>query len=598
VNRKTDLPDARTSGQIAGYRLDGCIAQSDTATVYLARDERLDRQVALKVLAPELAAEAAFRTRLLRESRAAAAVGHPHIIPVYEDGDAGGTLYVAMRYVEGGDTRAMLSRLGQLPLDAAWNIIAQVGSALDAAHTHGLIHRDVKPANILVEASIGSDDSQAAGGYTYLADFGMGTDTAMAEVITAARSTGTFDYVAPEQIEGRALDGRTDLYALACTGFELLCGTPLFGRDESLTVMYAQLYVPPPSARAWRRELPVAVDRVLATALAKNPADRYATCGQFAAELFEALGLAGGPASPARSRPPDQAGPDQAGPDQAGPDQAGPDQAAPTMAREGQEPRPDQDGPDQKSGPVSSGPSLGTRPGGSLSSPEQPPAGSDRSEPADVPPAPHRPSRRSGAVKLIIAGAVAAVAAAVITSVVAPKRSASDAPAVSRPAATSAPSTTPSPTLVPPPSASGQAAAVDHLLDSSAATRKALHGAVNDVYNCTNLASAASQIQNAVNQRATEYRQASALSASALANGTAVKSDLIAALRASLDADKDYLTWAHQQMSGCTPAARATAFSAASSADELANTAKQAFVQVWNPVAAKYGVQQKSASSI
>ena len=191
-----------------------------------------------------------------------------------------------------------------------------MASALDAAHAHGVIHRDVKPANMLLDASseVGGRTPDWAGGrgsdYVYLSDFGMRRDWSPGDIMTAARLGGTLDYVAPEQIEGRALDGRADLYSLACAGFELLCGTPPFGQDQGLTVMYAQLYAPPPTATARRPDLPAAVDVVLATALAKNPADRYATCGQFAEELRTALGLVpGGSDNPARLRSQGHAGP-------------------------------------------------------------------------------------------------------------------------------------------------------------------------------------------------------------------------------------------------------------------------------------------------
>src|SRR5271156_3605903 len=201
------------SGRIAGYRLGRAIGRSDLATVYLARDERLDRQVAVKVLAPERAGQAIFLTRWLRESRVAAELGHPNILPVYQAGEADGFWYAAMRYVPGGDIRSLLSRAGPLRPAMAWTILAQAASALDAAHARGLVHRDVKPANMLLEAS-----------HVYLADFGIGAD----------KSAGPFDYVAPEQIEGRPLNGRSDLYSLACVGFELLSGTPLFGHDQHL----------------------------------------------------------------------------------------------------------------------------------------------------------------------------------------------------------------------------------------------------------------------------------------------------------------------------------------------------------------------------
>jgi serine/threonine protein kinase len=147
------LPESGMTGQIADYRLDALIGQGAMAAVYLAWDKRHHRKVALKVIAPELASDTAFRARFLRESQAAAAVDHPHIIPVYEAGDASGTLYVAMRYVEGGDVRSLLNRVVPFPPGRAWAIIAQVASALDAAHAHGLVHRDVRPASMLLDAS-------------------------------------------------------------------------------------------------------------------------------------------------------------------------------------------------------------------------------------------------------------------------------------------------------------------------------------------------------------------------------------------------------------------------------------------------------------
>ena len=311
MSRGTDpvLPGSKMPGEIAGYRLEGHIGEGDMAVVRLAHDERLDRKVAVKILAPELARDAAFRARLIHQVRAAAEIDHPHILPVYEAGDASGIVYVVMRYVQGGDARSLLSPPGPLPFALAWKVVAQVASALDTAHAHGVIHRNVKPTNMLFDASseVGGRTPDWAGGHrfdhVYLSDFGMSRDWSPDEIITAVRSAGTLDYIAPEQIEGRAVDGRADLYSLACAGFELLCGTAPFGQDQGLTVMYAQLYAPPPSATARRPDLPAAVDVVLATALAKNPADRYATCGQFAEELRTALGLVPGESdNPARLR--------------------------------------------------------------------------------------------------------------------------------------------------------------------------------------------------------------------------------------------------------------------------------------------------------
>ena len=281
------LPAAGLPGTVAGYRLDGYVGQGSRAVVYLAQDERLQRRVALKVMTPELARDTGFRTRMISESRTAAALGHPHIVPVFEADEADGILYAAMRYVTGGDGRSLLSRHGPLPLGYAWRIIAQIASALDAAHAHGLIHRDVRPANILLDGDDAGD--RAAGGHAYLSDFGMSQAFPPGQVIAADQAAGILDYLAPEQIEGRDLDGRADQYSLACTGFELLCGTPPFGPDQGQTLMYAQIYADPPAASARRAGIPAAVDSVLATALAKDPADRYPSCGRFAEELRAAL---------------------------------------------------------------------------------------------------------------------------------------------------------------------------------------------------------------------------------------------------------------------------------------------------------------------
>ena len=593
MSRGTDpvLPGSGMPGKIAGYRLEGYIGEGDMAVVRLAHDERLDRKVAVKILSPELARDTAFRARLLHQVRAAAEIDHPHILPVYGAGDASGIVYVVMRYVQGGDARSLLSPLGPLAFARAWKIIAQVASALDTAHAHGVIHRNVKPANMLFDASseVGGRTGDWADGHrfdhVYLSDFGMRRDWSPDEIITAARSGGTLDYVAPEQIEGRALDGRADLYSLACTGFELLCGTAPFGQDQGLTAMYAQLYAPPPLATTLRPDLPAAVDVVLATALAKNPADRYATCGQFAEELRTALGLVPGESdNPARPRPQGHDRP----------------VAEIRLASGDKRPARQQDfehEPTQTRTPVQPGP------GQPASREDQPAAGLSQVSRDSIggpgAPYPRQPRRRPGVIRLTLAVVIAAIAAAVAIGIAVSGRSTTGAPAVSShaasspvlsPAATSAPSSSSASTL-----ASRQAAAVNNLLSSSAATLKALQGAVGEVFHCTNLSSAVGQIQNVVNQRSREYNQASALSTSALANGAAVKSDLIAALRDSLDADQDFLTWAQQQVHpGCTPAAQSSAYNAAYNASQQAGVSKKAFIQVWDLVAAQYGIQQKS----
>jgi Tol biopolymer transport system component len=273
--------------RVGGYRLEEQAGAGGMAVVFRAVDERLGRRVALKVLAPGFAADAGFRQRFLRESRAAAAVDDPHIIPVHEAGEAGGVLFIAMRFVPGGDVRSLLHQHGPLPPARAAAIISPVASALDAAHAAGLVHRDVKPANMLVDVHPHRPD------HVYLSDFGLSKGTLSSAGLTGTgQYLGTPDYMAPEQIEGGVVDGRADQYALACAAFELLCGEAPFRRDQGMAVLFAHLQQPPPSLSARRPGLPAAADGVFARALAKDPADRYPTCRQFADALREALGVA------------------------------------------------------------------------------------------------------------------------------------------------------------------------------------------------------------------------------------------------------------------------------------------------------------------
>jgi hypothetical protein len=274
--------------RIAGYRVAERIGQGGMAVVYRAWDERLQRQVALKVLSPTLAADESFRQRFIRESRAAAAVDHPNIIPVFEAGESGGVLFLAMRYVPGGDGRTLLRQNGPLPAGQAVAIVASVAAALDAAHTAGLVHRDVKPSNMLMDIRTGQPD------HVYLSDFGLTKAMLSAASLTGTGEfLGTVDYVAPEQIEGREVDARTDEYALACAAYELLSGAPPFPRDQAVAVIHAHLSTSAPPLSARRPGLPPEADAVLARGLAKLASFRYASCGEFAAALAMALGQPG-----------------------------------------------------------------------------------------------------------------------------------------------------------------------------------------------------------------------------------------------------------------------------------------------------------------
>ena len=287
--------------RIASYRLDEEIGRGGMAVVYRAYDTRLERPVALKVLTPQLAQDEGFRQRFIRESRTAAAVNHPNIIPIFEAGEAAGVLFIAMRYVQGSDVQTLVNTEGPLSAVRACHIITQVAGALEAAHAHGLVHRDVKPGNMLLDASAGPD----LPGHAYLSDFGLSKRALSSSALTSTgQFLGTLDYIAPEQVEARAVNGRTDEYALACSAYTMLTGQPPFVRDESIAVMWAQVSAEPPTLTSRRPDLPPEVDEVLAKALAKVPADRYATCPQFAAALRRACGLESGPGiAPAPPRP-------------------------------------------------------------------------------------------------------------------------------------------------------------------------------------------------------------------------------------------------------------------------------------------------------
>lgn len=282
--------------QIAGYLVESEIGRGGMAVVYRARDLRLDRTVALKLLAPELARNDTFRQRFTHESRVAAAIDHPHIVPVFEAGETDGLLYIAMRYVAGQDLRAMLNRTGPLPLDTAARIAGQVASALDAAHDHDLVHRDVKPGNILVARGADKEHPE----HVYLTDFGLTKKSlSLTGFTSVGQFVGTLDYVAPEQISGKPVDGRCDVYSLGCVVYETLAGGPPFERDEDMALLWAHQYDPPPPLSSRRPGLPEAVDEVLAKALAKSPEDRWNTCLEFTGALRRAGSSRVRPATPA-----------------------------------------------------------------------------------------------------------------------------------------------------------------------------------------------------------------------------------------------------------------------------------------------------------
>ena len=260
--------DLQPGDVFAGHRIEGVAGRGGMGVVYRAVQLALDRVVALKTIAPALAADPAFRARFVRESRAAAAIDHPNVLPVFSAGDEDGVLYIVMRYVDGADLRSLIRAHGRLPAERAVATVAQVAAALDAAHAAGLVHRDVKPANVLL-----------AGDHVYLGDFGLSRLQASAERFTESGAwIGTVDYMSPEHLRGEACDARSDVYALGCVLFAALTGRAPFRRETVPATMSAHLHELPP----WPSEVapvPRAFDAVIERALAKRPEDRYPSAG-------------------------------------------------------------------------------------------------------------------------------------------------------------------------------------------------------------------------------------------------------------------------------------------------------------------------------
>ena len=275
MTTRTDIPQ-----DFLDYRIEEPIGQGGMGVVYLAHDVRLGRKVALKVMAPSLARDDRYRASFARESELAMSLEHPNVVPIHDAGEAEGRLYLAMRRVEGTDLRALLRREGALEPARAVAIVSQIAQALDAAHAKGLVHRDVKPSNVLL------DDNE----HVYLADFGLTRRLSEGASLQAEAATlGTPAYLAPEQIEGGEVDGRADVYSLGCLLYECLTGEPPFTGDSRLAVAWAHLEQEPPAASERRPELPCAVDAVIGKAMAKDPADRYATCAGLAAAAENGL---------------------------------------------------------------------------------------------------------------------------------------------------------------------------------------------------------------------------------------------------------------------------------------------------------------------
>jgi len=278
-------PQLAVGEHLGAYRIEMLVARGGMGEVYRALDRRLGRPVALKVLVREIADQPLFRERFLRESRLAASLDHPNVLPIYEAGEFGDRLFIAMRFVEGTDLRQVLRQSAPLDPERALALIAPVAGALDAAHARGLVHRDVKPANVLIARAREEDVAE----HIYLSDFGL--TTLSSDAVDVGQFSGTADYAAPELVTGGRIDALTDVYALGCVLFEALTGQPPYRSGSVMAVLWGHVNDPPPSATARNRALPEAVDGVFQTALAKDPAKRPQSCRALVDSARSAVGV-------------------------------------------------------------------------------------------------------------------------------------------------------------------------------------------------------------------------------------------------------------------------------------------------------------------
>jgi serine/threonine-protein kinase len=287
----------QVGSEFAGYRLESVIARGGMSTVFLGQNLRLARKVAVKILAQELSEDDTFRERFVRESLIAASLDHPNVIPIYDAGENDGLLFLAMRYVQGPQLKEVIETSGPLRPDRLLPIVSQVGGALDAAHARGLIHRDVKPGNILIDPLVGQERTD----HVYLCDFGLTKQTTSHSGLTrTGQFVGTIDYMAPEQIEGKDIDSRTDIYSFGCVLYECLTGSVPFKKPTEAAVLWAHIQELPVPATQMNAALPGAIDDVITTALDKHPNARYQTCADMVAAVRSAFaGAAAGATSAA-----------------------------------------------------------------------------------------------------------------------------------------------------------------------------------------------------------------------------------------------------------------------------------------------------------
>ena len=269
--------------EFAGYRIERRLGRGGMGILFLALEPGLERRVALKLIAPEAAADDVFAQRFAEESKIAASIEHPNVVPIYAAGEVDGIPYIAMRYVAGSDLGVRIAREGRLDPELAVALIAQIGNGLDAIHAAGLVHRDVKPANVLLSGEEGAE-------HAYITDFGVARNVATQSGLTqTGRFVGTLDYVAPEQISGGSIDARVDVYALGCLLYKLLTGQVPFQREGEAARLYAHLNDPPPNPSLYVPAVSMGLDDVVVRAMSKQPDDRYPSAGDLGRAAQAAL---------------------------------------------------------------------------------------------------------------------------------------------------------------------------------------------------------------------------------------------------------------------------------------------------------------------
>ncbi|MEX2195189.1 MAG: protein kinase [Thermoleophilaceae bacterium] len=278
------MSELATGSEFAGHRIEGVAGRGGMGVVYVATHLALDRRVALKVITPQYAEDSGFRERFKRESKTAASINHPNVIPIYHAGEEDGLLYITMYLVEGTDLKDLIVSRGGLPPAEAAGLVSQVGDALDAAHARGLVHRDIKPGNVVIEGS----DGQAR---AYLTDFGLTKKASSQSGLTGTGMfVGTLDYIAPEQLQGKPVDARSDVYALGCVLYQALSGQVPYPRDSEPAKIWAHMGEPPPSLAETAPGVPRDFEEVVGRAMAKEPEQRYPSAGDLGRAALAAAG--------------------------------------------------------------------------------------------------------------------------------------------------------------------------------------------------------------------------------------------------------------------------------------------------------------------